>query len=63
MTHTCFHAIADHHNQYADSFEEARKITDEWVEEGDAHIQIYKISTDEISDYIDLDEELIYTKK
>lgn len=63
MTHICFHATADHHDQFADTFEEAKKITDEWFEEGDSHIQIFKLSADEVTDYIDLDEELVYTEK
>jgi len=61
MTHTCFHARADHHDQFANTFEEAKEIVDEWIEEGDEHIKIFKISADEISDYINLDEELIYS--
>ncbi|MBK8945744.1 MAG: hypothetical protein IPM32_10825 [Ignavibacteriae bacterium] len=63
MTHICFHARADHHDQFADTFEEAKKIADEWIDEGDSHIQIFKLSADEVTDYIDLDEELIYSEK
>ena len=60
MMHTCFHARADHHDQIATSIEEAKKLVDEWVDEGDSHLKIYKISADEIADYINVDEELIY---
>ncbi len=60
MTHTCFHAKADHHDQYVDSIEEAKNLVTEWSVEGDSHIQIFKLSADEITDYINLDEELVY---
>lgn len=60
MLHTYFHAKADHHDEYCNSIEEAKQFASEWGEEGDSHIKIYKLSADEISDYINLDEELIY---
>ncbi|MCW8849687.1 MAG: hypothetical protein OQJ81_06875 [Melioribacteraceae bacterium] len=60
MIHTCFHAKADHHDQYVDSIEEAKHLVTEWSEEGDSHIQIFKLSADEMTDYINLDEELVY---
>ena len=60
MTHICFHAKADHHDKYVDSIEEAKHLATDWCDEGDSHIQIFKLSADEMTDYINLDEELVY---
>ncbi|MCB9250110.1 MAG: hypothetical protein H6613_16960 [Ignavibacteriales bacterium] len=62
MTHVYYHASADNHDQFANTFQEAKKMVDEWIEEGDHHIKIFKLSADEVTDYINLDEELVYSK-
>ena len=60
MIHTFYHARADHHDQCVDTAEEAKQLVNEWSEEGDSHIKIFKLSADEIADYINTEEELIY---
>jgi len=60
MKHVCYHILSDLHNEFLDSMEEVKNITKEWLSEGDAHFQVYKLSAEEVEpDEIILDEELV----
>lgn len=60
MKHYAYHILSDHHNTFCDCIEDVKKSTEQWEKEGDEHIKIYRICTEDFdSDEIILDEELI----
>ena len=60
MKHICYHILSDLHNEFLNTIEEVKKSTEAWINEGDAHFQIYKLSAEEVEpDEIMLDEELV----
>lgn len=60
MKHVCYHILSDLHNEFFNTLEEVENSTKEWIRNGDAHFQIFKLSTEEVEpDEIILDEELV----
>ena len=60
MKHICYHILSDLHNEFLNTIEEVKKSTEAWINEGDTHFQIYKLSAEEVEpDEIMLDEELV----
>lgn len=67
MQHTCYHLVSDHNSQFISDLKEVRTTVDKWNNEGETHITIFRIMTEELdSDAINLEEkqlsnEEIYT--
>lgn len=60
MRHTCYHLISDHKNEYLGKIEEVRSTISKWKKDGESHINVYKIVTEDLdSDEIMLNEESI----
>ena len=60
MQHTCYHVISDHNNEYLGSIQDVKSTIAKWKKSGEAHINVYKIITEDIdSDEIMLSEESI----
>ncbi len=60
MQHTCYHVISDHNNQFFNVLQEVKTTIDKWKLEGESHIKIFRIMTEELgSDAINLVEEEI----
>ena len=57
MQHTCYHLISDHNNQFFSAIQDVRTTVNKWKEEGESHIKIFRIITEELgSDAINLEE-------
>ena len=60
MKHVCYHILSDLHNEFMNSIEEIKTTTAKWLQEGDGHFHVYKLSAEEVEpDEILLDEELV----
>ena len=60
MEHVCFHAISDHNSEFLGSQDDLRSVIQKWKKDGEEHIRIYKITTEEMdSDFINLAEKQI----
>ena len=60
MQHTCFHAISDHNSEFLSSSKDVRTVINKWKKDGEDHIRVYKIMTQEMdSDFINLNEKEI----
>lgn len=60
MHHTCYHLVSDHKNQFLNSISDVKSTVDSWKKEGEKHIKIFRIKTEELeSDAIDLEEKQI----
>jgi len=55
--HTCYHLVSDHNNQFVSDLKDVRTIVDNWESEGESHIKIFRIMTEELGfDAINLEE-------
>ena len=60
MQHSCYHLISDHKNQILSSTKEVKSTINSWKKEGEDHIKIFRITTEELgSDAINLEEEQV----
>lgn len=57
MHHTCYHLISDNKNEFLNALNEVKERVDHWKQEGESHIKVFKITTEELgSDAINLEE-------
>ena len=57
MQHTCYRLVSDHNNQTLNSLTEVKTTVDNWEKEGESHIKIFRITTQDLgSDAINLEE-------
>ena len=57
MKHTCYHLISDLKNEFLSDLKEVKVKINKWKEDGEGHIKVFKIMTEELgSDAIDLEE-------
>ena len=57
MNNTCYHLISDQQNEFLNDFNEVKKTITKWKDQGETHIKIFRIVTEELgSDAINLIE-------
>lgn len=55
--HTCYHLVSAHNNQFVSCLKDVRTTVDNWKSEGENHIKVFRIMTEELgSDAINLEE-------
>ena len=57
MKHTCYHLISDQNNEFMSDLKDVKITILKWKEDGEGHIKVFKIMTEELgSDAINLEE-------
>ena len=57
MNHTCYHVISEHNNEFLNELNEVKNKVNELKNEGESHIKVFRIITEELgSDAINLEE-------
>lgn len=57
MSHICYHLVSENHNEFLNVLDEVRSSVKNWKSQGDKHIKVFKITTEDLgSDAISLDE-------
>jgi len=60
MKHTIYHSLSNHNSEFSNSIQEVKSVVNNWKEDGELNIRVYKITTEDMgSDYIDLEEERV----
>lgn len=58
MSHICYHLVSENHNEFLNVLDEVRTKVNSWKEEGDKHIKVFRITTEDLgSDAITLAED------
>ena len=58
MSHICYHLVSENHNEFLNVLDEVRTKVISWKEEGDKHIKVFRITTEDLgSDAITLAED------
>jgi len=57
MLHSCFHLVSENKSEFLTSIEDVKIKVKKWKDEGDSHVKVFKITTEDLgSDAISLDE-------
>ena len=60
MKHTIYHSLSNHNSEFSNSVQDVKSVINNWKEDGELNIRVYKITTEDMgSDYIDLEEERV----
>jgi len=58
MSHICYHLVSENHNEFLNAIDEVRTKVSDWKGEGDKHIKVFRITTEDLgSDAINLKED------
>ena len=60
MKHTIYHSLSNHNSEFSNSVQDVKSVINNWKEDGELNIRVYRITTEDMgSDYIDLEEERV----
>ncbi|MCB9249475.1 MAG: hypothetical protein H6613_13460 [Ignavibacteriales bacterium] len=64
MQHTCYHVLADKHNEFFTNIQDVKSKIIDWQNHGEGHIKVFKIVTEDLdTDSILLNENVVHLEE